>query len=256
MKKNFLFTVAGILTLTLASCNQPTRKSGQAAEEQSIPAEKTKTVMTKQMQDNLTPDAALEDLLNGNKRYISGEMENRDLPAQIEATTDGQYPKEVVLACIDSRVPVEYIFDQGIGDIFVARVAGNIEDEDLLGSMEYGIGVAGSKLLMVLGHENCGAVKSAINKVDVGSGNVTALLNEIEPAIQQVEGERDVKNKTYFDKVIKNNVHQTIEDIRKRSSIISNLEKEGKVKIVGAYYSLKDGKVTILDDDIQDDHEH
>jgi len=143
-------------------------------------------------------------------------------------------------------VPVEYIFDQGVGDIFVVRVAGNIEDEVLLGSMEYGLGVAGSKLLMVLGHENCGAVKSAIKKVDVGSDNVTSLLNEIEPAIQKTEGKRDEKSKEYFDAVVKNNVIQTIEDIRNRSSIISSLENDGKIKVIGAYYSLTDGKVTIL----------
>ncbi len=203
-------------------------------------------VMTKEMQEKLTPDSILQDLLKGNERYVSGEMIHRNLPKQISATTNGQYPKAVVLACIDSRVPVEYIFDQGIGDIFVVRVAGNIEDADLLGSMEYGVGVAGSKLLMVLGHQNCGAVKSAIKKVDVGSANVTALLNEIQPAVDAVQGERDVKNKEYFTKVVKMNVTKTVEDIRSRSKIISDLEKAGKVKVVGAYYSLKDGKVVLL----------
>ncbi|MCP5063567.1 MAG: carbonic anhydrase [Ignavibacteriae bacterium] len=210
--------------------------------------------MTKQAQDNMTPDEALEDLLAGNERYISGELINRDLPKQVASTTKGQYPKAVVLACIDSRVPVEYIFDQGVGDIFVVRVAGNIEDEALLGSMEYGVGVAGSKLLMILGHENCGAVKSAIKKVDVGSDNVTSLLNEIEPAIQGTEGKRDYKNKEFFDAVVKNNVHQTIEDIRKRSSIITDLENDRKIKIVGAYYSLTDGKVNILNNDNHKNH--
>ncbi len=201
-------------------------------------------VMTKEMQEKLTPDSILQDLLKGNERYVSGEMIHRNLPKQISATTNGQYPKAVVLACIDSRVPVEYIFDQGIGDIFVVRVAGNIEDADLLGSMEYGVGVAGSKLLMVLGHQNCGAVKSAIKKVDVGSANVTALLNEIQPVVDAVEGERDVKNKET--KVVKMNVTKTVEDIRNRSKIISDLEKAGKVKVIGAYYSLKDGKVVLL----------
>lgn len=256
MKKKLFLTFIGLLTLLLIGCNQTDPKSNQTREEQNVASEKIKTVMTKEMQAQLTPDAALEDLLKGNQRYRSGKLENRDLPAQVAATTHGQFPKAVILACIDSRVPVEYIFDQGVGDVFVVRVAGNIEDEELLGSMEYGLGVAGSKLLMVLGHENCGAVKSAINKVDVGSENVTALLNHLEQAIQEVAGDRDVKNKAYFDEVIKNNVNQTVEDIRNKSAIISGLEKEGKVKIVGAYYSLTDGKVTILEDDHQGVHEH
>lgn len=256
MKKNIFFTFIGLLTLLIVNCNQTNPKSSQTTVEQNGSSDIIKTVMTKQMQEDLTPDAVLEDLLTGNQRYISGNMENRDLSAQVAATTDGQFPKAVILACIDSRVPVEYIFDQGIGDVFVVRVAGNIEDQELLGSMEYGLGVAGSKLLMVLGHENCGAVKSAIEKVDVGSENVTALLSHLEQSIQEIEGTRNSKDKAYFDKVIKNNVNQTVEDIRNRSYIISGLEKEGKVKVVGAYYSLTDGKVTLLQDDMQGVHEH
>ncbi len=255
MKKIVFKVFIGVLFLSFIGCNQAGQKTNQTNEDQIVTSsEKVKTVMTKQVQEELTPDEVLEDLLKGNERYVSGELINRDLPAQVKATTGGQYPKAVVLACIDSRVPVEYIFDQGVGDIFVARVAGNIEDEELLGSMEYGVGVAGSKLLMVLGHENCGAVKSAINKVDVGSENVDALLSHLEQAIQEIEGDRNVKDKNYFDNVIKNNVDQTVEDIRTRSAIISGLEKEGKVKVVGAYYSLTDGKVTILDGKQHADH--
>ena len=255
MKKIIFKVFTGLLFLSFISCNQADQKSNQTSEDQIVASsEKVKTVMTKQAQDELTPDEVLKDLLEGNERYESGELINRDLPAQVKATTSGQYPKAVILACIDSRVPVEYIFDQGVGDIFVARVAGNIEDEELLGSMEYGVGVAGSKLVMVLGHENCGAVKSAISKVDVGSENVDALLNHLEQAIQEIDGDRNVKDKNYFDNVIKNNVDQTVEDIRNRSAIISGLEKEGKVKVVGAYYSLTDGKVTILKDEKHEDH--
>ncbi len=240
MNKNLFFVIIVLLSFGLISCDQVNTNTPTP--------EKDKVVMTKEMQGDLSPDAALAGLLEGNDRYVSGKMISRDLPAQITATTDGQYPKAVILACIDSRVPVEYIFDQGVGDIFVARVAGNIEDDNLLGSMEYAVVVSGSKVIMVLGHQNCGAVKSAIKKVDVGSFNVTALLNEIEPAIQRTEGDRDANNKEYFKNVVKNNVYETIEDIRKRSPIISDLEKEGKVKIVGAYYSLEDGKVNILKD--------
>jgi carbonic anhydrase len=256
MKKIIYLSLIGLFVISLSSCDQGITDNKKSAEEQNQAVEKTKTVMTQQMQSQLTPDAVLDDLLKGNERYVAGEMINRDLPAQVTATTSGQYPKAVILACIDSRVPVEYIFDQGIGDIFVVRVAGNIENEDLLGSMEYGLGVAGSKLLMVLGHENCGAVKSAISKVDVGSDNVTALLGEIEPSILEIDGERNASNKAYFDEIIKNNVHQTVEDIRNRSAIISSLEKEGKVKVVAAYYSLTDGKVSILEEDAHAGHQH
>ncbi len=253
--KNYSVLI-GLLLLALVSCNQSGKKTAQADEKDQSSAMIISEVMTKQDQAGMTPDEVLHDLLAGNERYVSGEMISRDLPEQVSASTNGQYPKAVVLACIDSRVPVEYIFDQGIGDIFVARVAGNIEDEVLLGSMEYGLGVAGSKLLLVLGHENCGAVKSAIDEVDVGSANVTALLDKIEPAVQATQGERDGTNKEYFEAVIKNNVSQTIDDIRNRSAIISGLEKDGKIKVVGAYYSLADGKVTLLGEDSHEGHQH
>lgn len=243
MRKSIYSLFLGICAVAMVGCDL----TKQAGDEQGSTGEKVKTVMSKEMQEQLTPEAALQDLMEGNVRYVDGMMINRDLAAQVVATTEGQYPKAVILSCIDSRVPVEYIFDQGVGDVFVARVAGNIEDEEMIGSLEYGVGVAGSKLIMVLGHENCGAVKSAIKKVDVGSDDVTTLLDHIQVAIDEVEGERDVKNKEYFNKVIKNNVLQTVDDIRKRSDIIANLEKEGKIKVVGAYYSLTDGKVTIIE---------
>ncbi len=251
MKKSSLNLIIGILALTFVGCNCKQKKCTTTCSQKEI-----KEVMTEEMQNKMTPDGILADLMKGNERYVSGKMIKRDFSKQVIATTKGQYPKAVILACIDSRVPVEYIFDQGVGDIFVARVAGNIEDEALLGSMEYGLGVAGSKLLMVLGHENCGAVKSAIKKVDVGSTNVSSLLNEIEPAIQKTEGDRDANNKEYFNSVIKHNVHITVDDIRKRSSIIRNLEKEGKIKLVGAYYSLSDGKVTLLETPTCCTHSH
>lgn len=243
MNKTIYKAIIGILFLAFISCKQ-TSTSGESK------------VMTKQAQESMTPDDVLKDLLKGNERYVSGELIKRNLPAQVKATTSAQYPKAVVLACIDSRVPVEYLFDQGVGDIFVARIAGNIENESLLGSMEYGVGVAGSKLIMVLGHENCGAVKSGIKKVDVGSKNVDTLLSHIEQAIQEVGGVRDANDKTYLDKVIKNNVDQTVEDIRRKSKMIRNLENEGKIKTVGAYYSLTDGKVTILENTLHENHKH
>lgn len=203
-------------------------------------------VMTKDAQANLTSDAALKDLMVGNKRFVANLPDKLDMPAQVKATTTGQYPKAVILSCIDSRVPVELVFDQGIGDIFVARVAGNTEDESILASMEYATAVAGSKLVMVLGHEACGAVKAGIDKFEAGD-NVAHLLSTIEPAIEKVKGERDSSNKKYVEEVVKTNVQMTIDDIRERSPIMADLEKEGKIKIVGAYYNLHTGEVVLLD---------
>ncbi|MDY0077877.1 MAG: carbonic anhydrase family protein [Bacteroidales bacterium] len=203
-------------------------------------------VMTKDAQANLTSDAALEELMAGNKRFVANRPDKLDMPAQVKATTTGQYPKAVILSCIDSRVPVEMVFDQGIGDIFVARVAENTEDESILASMEYATAVAGSKLVMVLGHEACGAVKAGIDKFEAGD-NVAHLLSTIEPAIEKVKGERDSSNKKYVEEVVKTNVQMTIDDIRERSPIMADLEKEGKIKIVGAYYNLHTGEVVLLD---------
>ena len=248
MKNVKLYALALLFSAGFTACNQ---SGGNGSSDQSSDKDKKEKlvsdVMTKEDQQKLTPEAALEDLMEGNKRYMNNNLINRDLPAQMEATATGQFPKAVILSCIDSRVPVEKVFDQGVGDIFVARVAGNVEDQDLLGSMEYGLGVAGSKLLMVLGHESCGAVKSAIDQVDVGSSNVDHLLSQVEPAISATEGKRDSKNANYVESVVKNNVTQTIEDIRKRSDIIRQLEAGGKIKIVGAYYDLNTGKVTIVE---------
>ncbi len=203
-------------------------------------------VMTKDSQDKLTSDAALNDLMEGNKRFVANRPDKLDLPAQVKATATGQYPKAVILSCIDSRVPVEMVFDQGIGDVFVARVAGNTEDESVLGSMEYATAVAGSKLVMVLGHEACGAVKAGIDKFEAGE-NVAHLLGAIEPAIEKVKGDRNSSDKKYVEEVIKVNVQETIDDIRERSPIMAGLEKEGKIKIVGAYYNLHTGEVSLLD---------
>jgi len=197
-------------------------------------------------QKALTSEGILKDLFAGNARYVDGKNTVYDAKSRRKAAQSGQYPKAYVLSCVDSRVPVEQVFDQGIGDIFVGRVAGNIENVDQLGSMEYATAVAGVKVLMVMGHEGCGAVKSACDHVEVG--NVTALLDQIEPAIEKVKGykkeEMNSKNKEFVNKVIETNVKDTIADIRKRSKIIADLEKGGKLKIVGGVYSLKTGKVT------------
>lgn len=205
--------------------------------------------VTAEEQKAMTPDAVLTALLEGNKRYMAGKISDPNIKARIKASASGQHPKAVILSCLDSRVPVEQVFDVGIGDIFVGRVAGNVENEDQLGSMEFATAAAGAKLVMVLGHEACGAVKGACDGVEMG--NLTALLDKIEPAVEAVDGfeksERTSKNPDFVAKVVEKNVRLTVADIRKRSSVLAGLEKEGKIKIVGAVYSLHDGSVTLLD---------
>jgi len=205
-------------------------------------------VMTAKKQAELTPKEVLKDLMDGNERFMKNKETDWDLPEQARKTASGQYPKAVVLACIDSRVPVEYIFDQGIGDIFTARVAGNFENVDILGSMEFGAKVAGSKLILVLGHEHCGAVKAAIDGVELG--NITEMLDEIEPAVeksQDFKGEKTSKNEDFVAHVCENNVEITMNDIRERSPILKEMEEKGEIMIVGAVYDLDTGKVTLLD---------
>lgn len=204
--------------------------------------------LTKEIQSNYTPQSVLEDLLDGNKRYVSNNVTNSDISSLIQQTANGQFPKAVILSCIDSRVPVELVFDQTIGDIFVARVAGNFENIDILGSMEYSCAVAGSKLILVLGHESCGAVKAACDGVELG--NITAMLSNITPAAkmasEQVDGVADSSNKEFVAKTVENNVKLTIERIREKSKILQEMEDNGEISIVGGVYSLATGKVNML----------
>ena len=199
------------------------------------------STLTKEIQDSISPNKAVEMLKEGNQRFLDKNVQDRDLHIQVQNTSDGQFPYAVVLSCIDSRVPVELVFDQGVGDIFSARVAGNIINEDILGSIEYACGVAGSKAILVLGHTKCGAVTSACKGVELG--NITALLSKVKPAIANVQ-ERD--GEVEVEEVTKANVHQSIKEIREKSSILAYLETEGKIKIVGAVYHVEDGRVTYL----------
>ncbi len=198
-------------------------------------------------QKAITPDQILTELMEGNEKYVAAQLTPIDIKKQIAATAKSQYPKAVILSCLDSRVPVEMVFDQGIGDIFVGRVAGNVENVDQLGSMEFATMLAGSKVIMVLGHTSCGAVKGACDGAKLG--NLTALLEKIDPAIKAVKGHeekgRNSKNHEFVNEVVHANVVQTVADIRSRSEVLSNLEKEGKIKIVGAVYDLATGKVTL-----------
>ena len=206
------------------------------------------TVITKDVQVALAPNAALKDLLKGNSRYVANNLTKSNITKLVEQTTDGQFPKAVILSCIDSRVPVEMVFDQTIGDIFVARVAGNFENTDILGSMEYSCKVAGSKLVFVLGHEGCGAVKAACDGVKLG--NITALLENINPAVklssEQIDGVTNSSNSEFVAKTVENNVKLTINRIRKKSTILSEMEKAGEIIIVGGVYSLQTGKVSVI----------
>lgn len=204
-------------------------------------------VLTAEEQKALTPDYVIQSLKDGNRRYMKNDLTLRDHSALVRDASQGQYPKAVVISCLDSRVPVGDIFDKGIGDLFVGRVAGNFVNEDLLGSAEYGCKVSGAKLVLVLGHESCGAIKSAID--DVKMGNITAMLAKIKPAIaksQDYKGEKKSKNPEFVEYVAKNNVLQTIETIRAQSPILKEMEDKGEIKIIGGYYDLHTGEVVFL----------
>lgn len=206
------------------------------------------TALTQSEQKTLSPNNVLDDLMQGNERFVAKNMSQRDLQGQRQTSVSGQFPKAVVLSCIDSRVPVELVFDQGIGDLFVARVAGNFENVDIIGSIEYSCKVAGSKLVMVLGHEACGAVKAACDGVELG--NITALLGNITPAVAlstpDTEGPTDSSNAAFVNKVIENNVKLTIDRIRQKSPILAEMEKDGAIKFVGAVYQLSTGRVELI----------
>lgn len=242
MKKTILFSA---VMMMLVSCgNQSTQNKSEApAVDKSA---QMSEVITKEAQDGLTPDLVIESLKAGNARYVENKQVERDFEGQATASLQGQYPEAIILSCIDSRVPVEYIFDKGIGDLFVGRVAGNVADDYMLGSLEYACGVSGSKVILVLGHHDCGAIKSAIKGVELG--NITSLMEEIKPSVEATEyaGERTYSNKEFADAVVKENVLQTIEEIRRDSPILKKLEEEGKIKICGAIYEMDTRKVHFL----------
>lgn len=199
---------------------------------------------TQETQAELTPAKALEILKEGNNRFIQNLKANRNLLQQVNETSNGQYPFAIILSCIDSRVPAELIFDQGLGDIFSVRIAGNFVNEDILGSMEFACKVAGSKLIVVLGHSSCGAVKGACD--DVKLGNLTGLLSRIKPAIDAVEesGERSSANAEFVQKVADKNVDITIDQVREKSPVLSEMLDAGDIGIVGGMYDVESGQVT------------
>ena len=199
---------------------------------------------TKETQQSLTPQKAHQFLVEGNERFVRNLKANRNLKEQVLETSKGQYPFAVILSCIDSRVPAELVFDQGIGDIFSVRVAGNVINKDVLGSMEYACKVAGSKIIVVMGHTKCGAVTAACKSVELG--NITHLLNKIKPAIKILNATNADLNDNQIEEVAIHNVEHSIERIRKESPILSEMEKNNEIEIVGASYNVETGKVEFL----------
>lgn len=199
---------------------------------------------SKETQSSLTPDTALQILKEGNQRFVNNLKANRNLLQQVNETSAGQFPFATILSCIDSRTSAELIFDQGLGDVFSIRIAGNVLNEDILGSMEFATKVVGTKIIVVLGHTKCGAIVGACNHVEMG--NLTALLKKIEPAIQHEKtttGKRDGSNPDFVKNVTENNVHLTIDRVRKESPIVAELEQQGQIKIIGGLYDVETGVV-------------
>ncbi|HXY49073.1 MAG TPA: carbonic anhydrase family protein [Terriglobales bacterium] len=204
------------------------------------------TSLTKEQRDSMTPAQIIDELKKGNERFRSGKMAPRDYLAEKRSSAAGQYPAAVVLGCLDSRVPAEIVFDVGIGDTFTGRIAGNVVNDDMLGSMEFACAVSGAKVVLVLGHTACGAVKGAIDDVELG--NLTGLLARIKPAIPttKFDGEKSSKNPAYVDAVARTNVVLGIAAIRRRSPILEDLENKGTIKITGAMYDLATGVVEFV----------
>lgn len=205
--------------------------------------------LTKEMQNAITPGMALDLLKEGNKRFVNNLKVNRNLLQQANETSDGQHPFAVILSCIDSRTSAELIFDQGLGDIFSVRIAGNIINEDILGSMEFGCKVAGSKIIVVLGHTKCGAVKGACDHVEMG--NLTALLSKIQPAVydeKTVTENRNSGNAEFVEKVAAINVKRTVHAIMERSPVLKEMIEAGEIGIVGGMHDITTGEVSFYND--------
>tara|TARA_R110002096_G_scaffold217928_3_gene406020 strand:+ start:253 stop:981 length:729 start_codon:yes stop_codon:yes gene_type:complete len=228
----------------LSSCAAP-----GAAGIDSMPTPLREDVLTAEQQAALTPSAVIELLREGNQRFVDDDLTLRDHSKMVRKSTEAQFPKAIVLSCVDSRVPVEDVFDRGIGDVFVARVAGNFVNEDILGSMEFACAISGSKLILVMGHEHCGAVKAAIDGAELG--NITGMLTKIRPSVDAVRatyrGDAATSNEEFVHKVCERNVLHTIATIRKGSPVLADLEQRGLIRIVGAVYDMDTGLVSFLD---------
>lgn len=233
--------------LVLAACNQEEKVQSVSILEDTSPVGLVEDVLSQEEQAALQPDQVIQILKEGNLRFMNNDLTARNHSEQVRKSTLAQYPKAVILSCLDSRVPVEDVFDRGIGDLFVARVAGNFVNQDILGSMEFACKVAGSKLVVVMGHEHCGAIKAAID--DVKLGNISAMLEKIKPAVSLVayDGERSAKNAEFVHMVAESNVKNTINQIRLNSPILKEMEDNGTIKIVGALYDMDNGEIVWID---------
>jgi carbonic anhydrase len=233
-RRRFVHTTLGIWALApLASLSAQVASAGGA--------------LTKEQRDRMTPDQVIAELKKGNERFRTGKMLPHDYVAQQRSSAAGQYPAAVVLGCVDSRAPAEIVFDAGIGETFNARIAGNVVNDDLLGSMEFACAVAGAKVALVFGHTACGAIKGAID--DVEMGNLTGLLARIKPAITATKfnGDKTSKNAAYVDAVARTNVVLALDNIRRRSPILADLEKKGSIKVAGAMYDLATGMAEFVE---------
>ena len=253
MKRVFFLFTDILIVICFFSCGNSSEQANKTSDKTdtlapfSMPTPLREKVLTAEEQKALMPDTVIQRLKDGNLRFVNNSITARDHSAMVRNASVGQYPKAVILSCLDSRVPVEDVFDKGIGDLFVARVAGNFVNEDILGSMEYGCKVSGAKLILVLGHESCGAIKAAIDNVKLG--NITAMLAKVKPSVIKsgdFAGEKSSKNDAFVEHVAKTNVLNTIENIKLKSPILKEMSDKGEIKIVGAYYNLKTGEVIFL----------
>jgi carbonic anhydrase len=200
--------------------------------------------LTREDQEKISPDAAVELLKKGNERFVKNMRAERDLVTQVTETSLGQFPFATILSCMDSRTSAELIFDQGIGDIFSIRIAGNVLNDDILGSMEFASKLVGTKVILILGHTKCGAVSGACDNVEMG--NLTALLQKIQPAIDRetsIKENRNSKNPDFVNRITELNVRMVMERVTEQSPILAELEKEGKIRIIGGFYDVDSGKV-------------
>lgn len=249
MNGNRFFNCAGraiglpmlVMALFAAGCKSTGNASGGTMTPAASPP-------TKEMQAAMTPDAALAELKAGNARFVAGQPVHRDAPTDVKASASGQYPFAVVLSCLDSRQPIEIVLDQGIGDIFSARVAGNVLNDDILGSMEFACKASGAKLIAVIGHSNCGAIKGAVD--DVQLGNLTSLLTKIKPAVDAIPADvslRTSKNYAFVDQVAEANVRLVMQQIRERSPILREMLDQHQIGLVGGMYDLSSGQVRFFE---------
>ncbi len=236
--------IALLFLLPFIACNNNSTKDDSKKIQDNVQTILEERVLTKAEQDALTPESVLNKLKEGNQRFKTNTLTARNHSSQVRKSVFGQYPKAVILSCLDSRIPVEDVFDKGIGDLFVARVAGNFSNPEILGSMEFGCSVAGAKVIVVLGHQHCGAVKASIDDIQIG--NIKTLTQGIKPAVEMAQdyaGEKSAKNDPFVHYVSKKNVFNTIEQIRKNSPILNEMEQKGLIKIVGAMYQMETGNV-------------